>query len=89
MKNEKENTFIVVNDKGEEVVCEILFTYEDEKTGTNYMVYTDNKLDDEGNTMVYASIFDPEEENPILKPIETEEEWKLIEGILDSLLDNE
>ena len=49
------------------------------------MAYTDNTLDDEGNTKVYASIFNPEEENPVLLPIETDEEWKLIEGILTSL----
>ena len=49
------------------------------------MAYTDNTLDELGNTKVYASIFNPEEENPVLLPIETEEEWKLIEGILTSL----
>ena len=27
----------------------------------------------------------PEEENPVLLPIETDDEWKLIEGILASL----
>lgn len=81
----QENIFTIVNDNGEEIKCEILFTYEDEKTKKNYMAYTDNTLDDEGNTKVYASIFNPEEENPVLLPIETEEEWKLIEGILSSL----
>ena len=81
----QENIFTIVNDNGEEIKCEILFTYEDEKTKKNYMAYTDNTLDEEGNTKVYASIFNPEEENPVLLPIETEEEWKLIEGILSSL----
>lgn len=81
----QENVFTIVNDNGEEIKCEILFTYEDEKTKKNYMAYTDNTLDEEGNTKVYASIFNPEEENPVLLPIETEEEWKLIEGILSSL----
>lgn len=85
----QENTFTIVNDNGEEIKCEILFTYEDEKTKKNYMAYTDNTLDDEGNTKVYASIFNPEEENPVLLPIETEEEWKLIEGILSSLSNTE
>ena len=32
---------------------------------------------------------DPEEENPVLLPIETDEEWKLIEGILTSLTNSE
>ena len=81
----KDNTFTIIGDNGEEIKCEILFTYEDEKTKKNYMAYTDNSLDDEGNTKVYASIFNPEEENPVLLPIETDEEWKLIEGILTSL----
>lgn len=85
----QENTFTIVNDNGEEIKCEILFTYEDEKTKKNYMAYTDNTLDEEGNTKVYASIFNPEEENPVLLPIETEEEWKLIEGILTSLSSGE
>lgn len=85
----QENTFTIVNDNGEEIKCEILFTYEDEKTKKNYMAYTDNTTDEEGNTKVYASIFNPEEENPVLLPIETEEEWKLIEGILSSLSNTE
>lgn len=85
----EENTFTIISDEGKEVKCEILFTYEDEKTKKNYMAYTDNTLDEEGNTKVYASIFNPEEENPVLLPIETEAEWKLIEGILSSLSNTE
>ncbi len=87
MNNEvkEENTFTVIGDDGKEVKCEVLFTYEDEKTKKNYIAYTDNTLDDDGNTKVFASIFNPEEENPVLLPIETDEEWKLIEGILTSL----
>ena len=84
-ETKQDNTFTIVNDNGEEIKCEILFTYEDEKTKKNYMAYTDNTIDDEGNTKVYASIFNPEEENPVLLPIETDEEWKLIESILNSL----
>ena len=81
----KENEFTIVSDTGEEITCEVLFTYEDEKSKNNYIAYTDNTLDDEGNIKVYASIFNPEEENPVLLPIESDEEWKLIEGILSSL----
>ena len=83
--NETQNTFTIIADDGKEVTCEILFTYEDEKTKKNYIAYTDNTTDDDGNIKVYASIFNPEEENPVLIPIETDEEWKLIEGILASL----
>ena len=84
-EEKKEATFTIVNDEGKEVECEVLFTYEDEKTKKNYIAYTDNTLDDDGNTKVYASIFNPEEENPVLLPIESDSEWKMIEGILNSL----
>ena len=87
MENKQENTFTIVGENGEEIQCEILFTYEDEKTGRNYMAYTDNTEDEDGNTKVYASIFNPKEENPTLLPIETDEEWELIEGVLESLID--
>ena len=58
----RDNEFTIVNDEGREIKCEILFTYEDEKTKKNYMAYTDNTQDDDGNTKVYASIYNPEEE---------------------------
>ena len=80
----RDNEFTIVNDEGREIKCEILFTYEDEKTKKNYMAYNDNTQDDDGNTKVYASIYNPEEENPVLLPIETDEEWKMIEAILTS-----
>lgn len=87
--NMQDNTFTVINDTGEEIKCEILFTYENEKTGVNYIAYTDNSTDEDGNTKVYASIFDPEQEDPELLPIETEEEWQLINSILESLTDSD
>lgn len=89
MENKQDNTFTIINDNGEEIQCEVLFTYRNEETGVDYIAYTDYTIDEEGNTKVYASIFNPEEENPVLLPIETDEEWELIEGILESLTENE
>ena len=85
MANAKKNTFTVLNDEGKEVECEVLFTFESEETHKNYIVYTDNTTDENGNIKVYASIFDPEAETSDLIPIETEREWKIIETILDTL----
>ena len=36
-EKKQDSTFTIVNDNGEEIKCEILFTYEDEKTNKNYM----------------------------------------------------
>ena len=82
---EKKNKFIVINDEGKEIECEVLFTFESEETNKNYIVYTDNTIDEIGNIKVYASIFEPNNENTKLEPIETEKEWKIIENILETL----
>lgn len=84
MKEER-MTFNITNDEGQEVECEVLFTFESDETGKNYMVYTDNTVDEEGNTKVYASIYNPEEEDQTLQPIETDKEWTIIETILNEL----
>ena len=89
MEEKKQNEFTIIDDDGKEVKCEVLFTYEDDQTHKNYIAYTDNTLDEEGNTKVYAAIFNPKEENPVLLPIESEEEWKMIDGILESLTKEE
>ncbi len=82
---EKKGVFTIVNDKGEEVECEILFTFDSDETKKSYIVYTDNTLDENGSTKVYASVYDPTGQNPALMPIETEKEWLVIENILSSV----
>lgn len=84
---ENNNTFKVINDEGQEITCDILFTFDSEETKKSYIVYTDNSRDAEGNIQVFASIYDPKQENPRLEPIETEQEWKIIETILNTLQD--
>ena len=84
MKNER-MTFKVTNEEGKEIECEVLFTFESEETNKNYIVYTDHTQDEEGNTKVYASVYNPDEETTTLLPIETEKEWAIIETILQEL----
>ena len=81
----KENTFKVIDAEGKEISFEILFTFESDETKKNYMVYTDNTKDEEGNVRVYASVFVPDAEPLELLPVETEREWKIIETILETI----
>lgn len=81
----KKNTFTMIDKDGNEVVYDVLFTYESEETHKNYIVYTDQSKDDAGNIQVYASTYDPEDPNSPLGPVETEKEWKVIETILETL----
>ncbi len=85
MEDKQENTFKIINENGEEVMCDILFTFDSEETKKSYIVYTDNSKDEEGNVQVFASIYDPNEQDQKLEPIKTEQEWKVIETILNTL----
>ncbi len=94
MKNTEELKFKAIDAEGRQLECEALFLFESPETNKSYIVYTDHSLDEEGNTKVYASIYEPEDlksddNNEFaalpLKPIETEKEWKIIETILNEM----
>lgn len=81
-----ENTFTVINDEGEEVVCNVLFTFDCDDESRHYIVYTDSSKDSEGNVQVYASMCDLQYGDEMeLLPIQTDEEWALIESILTDI----
>ncbi len=82
---ENKSQFKIVNDKGEELICDVLFTFEDNKLNKNYIVFTDNTLDDNGQVKVYANYYDPTGKDFTLGKIETEEEWENISKILEDL----
>jgi uncharacterized protein YrzB (UPF0473 family) len=82
--NEKKK-FMILDDKGKQVECEPLFTFESEETKKQYVVYTDNSLDKAGNVRVFASIYNVTDKGGELLPIKTEKEWKIIETIIESI----
>ncbi len=81
----KKNTFSMIDENGNEIVYDVLFTFESDETGKNYIVYTDNTRDEKGNIEVYASIYDPNDPHSKLEAIKTDKEWRVIETILDTL----
>ena len=82
--NEKKK-FYVLNKEGKQVECEPLFTFESEETKKQYVVYTDNSKDENGNVRVFASIYNNKKDGGELLPIKTEKEWKVIETIIESI----
>ena len=86
--------FTAIDDGGNQIECYALFSFEAPQMGRNYIVYTDYSLDQDGNTKVFASILNPsdgavgEDAETVkldLSPIETEEEWQLVEDVLNDL----
>lgn len=77
-----ENQMVVTNQNGDESVCDILFTHE--HNGKNYVVFefVDTKE-------VSAAIYVPgvtDDEGTFLD-IETDEEWDMLDGVLQSYYD--
>ena len=85
MEHQTRSTITIRNERNEEGEYQILFTLESPDTNRNYIVYTDNKKNKEERLNVYANIYDKKGENKTLMPIETEEEWNLLETSLSKL----
>lgn len=72
------NTLFVIDDAGNEIEMEVLFTFENEENGHKYVLYF-NPEDESGE--VFASIYDDEGN---LSPIEDEQEWALVEEVFNA-----
>ncbi len=77
------NKINVVDDQGNEIEFEVLFTFDDEDSGKKYVLYYDPTQEE---TNVFASIYDDEGK---LFEIETPEEWEMIEEVFQTFVANE
>ena len=86
-----ENNITVVDENGNEQLCEILFTFDSEKFNKSYVLYYPISDNDDEEIEIHASSFVPSENNEDgeLTPIETDEEWDMIEEMLNTFLDEE
>lgn len=75
-----ESTIVVIDDNGNEVEYEVLFTFDSEDTGKQYVLYFDPSLEE---PQVYSSVFDDEGN---LYPVETPTEWDMIEEVFNSFI---
>ncbi len=82
---EEKNTIKITNENGEQIICDILFTFDNDETKKSYIVYTDNTKDEAGRVRVYASTYNPNDPKTKLEDIKTDKEWKVIDTILQTL----
>lgn len=87
-----ENQITIVDEEGNEQLCEILLTFDSEEFGKSYVLYYPIGADEDDEEIeIHASAFIPNDENEEgdLMPIETDEEWDLIEEMLNTFLEEE
>jgi len=75
----EDRTITLYNDKGEEIKCEILFTYHSEEFNKSYVVL---KLPNRNECSAY-SYDEKDATSGELHQIESEEEWKMLEDLLE------
>lgn len=83
MEANEKKLFNLTDETGTTYEFELLFTFESDETGKNYIVYADTVVDENGNIKTYASTYDPKLENLKLEPVTTEKEWKTIEALVE------
>ncbi|GBU10457.1 hypothetical protein AwErysi_00730 [Erysipelotrichaceae bacterium] len=86
----EDKTFTVIDENGNETLCEIIFTFHSDEFKKNYVIYTMPGKNDSDEVEVSAACYEESSENEgALKPIETDEEWELVESILEEYEEEE
>ena len=78
------NIINIKNSKGEIIECEVLMTINYEKTGKDYIIFTDHSMDEYGNVLTYANIYDANGNDFNLLPVDSEDEWNMLQTLLSS-----
>lgn len=83
-QNEKKVMSIVSNDGAIEDV-EVILAFEFKDNNKEYVVYTKNEKDENGNVTVYVSNIDRSGDEHKLVGVENENEWNKIKDVLREL----
>lgn len=85
-----EDNFTLYLDNGEEMECEVLLTHKDEKTGKEYVVYTEANNDyDSEEVDIYSAVRTINEDGDrFLEAIETEEEQAMVDKLIDEFFES-
>jgi len=89
-----EKHITVVDEEGNEQLYEVLFTFDSDEFNKSYVLYypVGAEEDEDEEIEIHASAYLPSEEGEeggSLQPIETDEEWDMIEEMLNTFLEEE
>ncbi len=88
-----EKQITVIDENGNEQLCEVLFTFDSDEFEKSYVLYFPVGAEEDENEEIeiHASSFVPGEngEDGELQPVETDEEWEMIEEMLNTFLEDE
>lgn len=79
-----DRTLILFDKDGNEIVTKILFTYHSDEYNNDYVVFYNEKINE-----ISAACYNPNDgDKGELSEVKTEEEWKMLEEILNDYAEN-
>ncbi|MBO5138731.1 MAG: DUF1292 domain-containing protein [Bacilli bacterium] len=84
-KEEEKKIMSIINEDGTTEDVEVILAFEFKDNQKEYVVYTKNEKDDNGNITVYVSNVDRSEGDPKLLGVDSESEWARIKDVLREL----
>lgn len=85
IENEEKKLMSIENEDGTTEEVEVILAFEFKDNQKEYVVYTKNEKDDNGNVTVYVSNVDRSEGEPKLLGVDSESEWSRIKDVLREL----
>lgn len=90
MALEEKERIIIPDENGEEHLFEVLFTFDMDENHQSYIAVTPVEQSEEEEVEVYAFRYEEKDEDDLsLFPIESDEEWEMVEEMLNTLADQE
>lgn len=92
-QNEEKERIIIPDENGEEHLFETLFTFDVESLGNSYICLIPVEQIEDEEAEIYAFRFEEDEskgeDGLNLFPIESDEEWDIVEEMINTLIDEE
>ncbi|WP_010531077.1 DUF1292 domain-containing protein [Lentibacillus jeotgali] len=92
MALEENERIIIPDENGEEHLFEVLFTFDVDQTGNSYLAVVPAEQKEDEEVEVYAFRYEEQKKDDddlSLFPIESDEEWEMVEEMLHTLIDEE
>ena len=85
MENTEKKIMSIVSKDGSVDEVEVILAFEFKDNNKEYVIYTKNEKDDNGNVTVYVSNVDRSSGEPKLRGVDDENEWNRIKDVLREL----
>lgn len=84
-QNEEVEYFFITNEEGTEEKFEILYEFDHPENGYSYLLLIPFTEEAEEDVEVYPIRYKMVDDQPVYETIETDEEWGMVEEVLQSL----